>query len=106
MLGDCLRVGFALKRDELLLKAAGMIEEAELMATMYDDLCSRSPEAYTGKRRPASEYRGIDMSPAITVDTLFELAVEDKRAANAASAGNPASAANPPSAANATSCRP
>ena len=77
--GDCLRVAFALKHNERLLKAAGRIDEAELMATLYDAFCSRLPEAYMGKQMTEREYRCIDRSPAATVDTLFEMALEDRR---------------------------
>lgn len=81
--GDCLRVGFALKNNEGLLKAAGRAPEAEVMATLYDLFCMRSPETYPGRRATVSEYAGFSRPSAITIDTLVMMADEDRVSAAA-----------------------
>jgi hypothetical protein len=84
--GDRLRVGFALKHNEGLLRSAGRVAEAELMATFYDLFCMRSPETYEGRRATRGEYSALTRTTAITVETLLAMAEEDREVSLAAAA--------------------
>lgn len=84
--GDRLRVGFALKHNEGLLRSAGRVAEADLMATLYDLFCMRSPETYQGRRATRGEYSAMTRTTAVTVETLLAMAEEDREASLAAAA--------------------
>ena len=90
--GDRLRVGFALKHNEGLLRGAGRVAEADLMATLYDLFCMRSPETYQGRRATRGEYAGLTRTTAITIETLLAMVEEDRAASLASLAASDAAA--------------
>nr|WRJ70056.1 DNA primase domain-containing protein [Oceanusvirus sp.] len=78
---DWLRVGFALKRNEELLRKAGRGLEADQMLNLFDIFSMRSPSQYPGRQKIESDFAslkpGFEMKNPTTMGTVVAMAKED-----------------------------
>jgi phage/plasmid-associated DNA primase len=86
--GDWLRVGFAMKHNERLLRDAGRSLEADLMPTFFDVFSARCPGKYPGRDAILKEFAGFRPDrpggTSVTVASLVAMAREDSSASAAA----------------------
>lgn len=83
---DWLRIGMALKRNEVLLQKAGRNEEASVMLTFFDVFSMRSTQ-YPGHNAIEKDWRGFkpafDRANAVTMASVVHMAKEDSEKSNA-----------------------